>query len=1539
LGGAVVDADANGSSDLLAKLIGDLRPVEPDQAPLLEEARRVVSAALDAGLVPGAGPPASAAATQPSEEPTPAQMLVHRRSVPLSTTGVADAVPAWANGLKATQSLGPFKDPANRDVWLDLFPIVRHVRLVRVAGGVPFLTLPIEVAIRLPERPAPAGSPLKFEIPAGSLWFASQLLDPAAPAGSWTGIQVSAGTISFSGAITSTGEEIVVPAGVTIEVAANTDSETPATGTGPGEDAREANIAVPSQFHLEVASAAKLTVEPSDTARLLAYGFDTTLTPTNATVTYEANLKVLAVALTAAPSPLTVNAVKANAFTLAGSAPITAAAWSLPVAVIEPANLGNASGAGSLLLWLGEGLTGAWPGQPEPVPLTTAILVAAPDSLSLLTGDAQGERIEQQPQLPATEDGSIELRWTPSFDAAFISEAAGVEAVVTEANLNAVLDRPVDLRGEQLSLRADSVAVLLLSTSAGTFLLVEGALAPPSYTNAIGFALVNAMLRVRPPTGIVIYGAYDGTTLQPATVLLAYHLLALDVILPDPYAASYGALRSSLDQEGGNLISVLECQQAESSFGFRLLTGAGAGALRLTATREDPFELDGGANAGADTLALRGVGELEAGAVKAIGDALAFEARRGLMLLDVSTNVDQFGVAWNPASARAANETRFTITGLKFEAEGEDVQLVTLPAVQWEAVETIQDPGPDPLPQWVEFANSGVPTVFSVPTTKLVPVYPTAALNTLVENFAHPQPLASEARFTLPFGMLAVSELRGRTPGEKRSATLTFNRPQQGALEGAHQLRIDAHDSSLSAEQTPALEGFTVQLPVAQPGNRSVLGDTPTDTFNSYLGQASKYRLVPVTRIDLSGYGETLFSDWVNPESLGAEVSQARFDVLIGRTAFEKVELTTTMFPFGAKFMRALVLQRRNNAIITRSDSGWQAVGDGVYEFPESTIVTHPGVVARITNITNILETGQVITVGATEMAAVYFDGDLVLDGAPANPDGTPRLVPAKRQFGFIQVTAGPPISPDQYQELLLQAGPLGGPIDTTINIGSGPQLMRLQRVGVGVTQGMGEPEFAMAGWGAIAFPGGGQWSVAQIEGPLEAPTAVAQDTGLPIIRYGPAGKPPSPSYPYRFADPVDLTQPSNPKRDYALLHGMETQRALFLRPQMEATNPTRITSTEPGSIADPYGLGTATGLYPTPDKAVPFPSSNWALEVSPSGQYKLDLPSPFPAGVGRRTMRQAGSVSSDVDYTAAQITYTLDTSQAVPWQFRLDEAVKIMSSGSLGDLIKLQSNVVSAADIATQFQKPKLELGGALSVVEDLLTILADIGITGTLSTLMTNDWSLKAALKVPFVDATGEPFQIPPLVPNPEIKFDETEAKVELELAPSADKAAFSLAGQPLFGIQSVPDLYVASIIKLEIQISTEAGTVYSLLLGIGLAYEFDAGPFEFKGLFALTFVGFVGDTVLGFGIGFLLELEAELEPIVKVTITLEGQLALVDACRGTGNDTKYGAAKLTFGVEVSVCLVFSISFEVSTTASEVISGPGAPACPLPDVLPNAS
>ena len=105
---------------------------------------------------------------------------------------------------------------------------------------------------------------------------------------------------------------------------------------GPGQDARDANVAVPPRLHLSVGAGAQLTIDAADTARLLAFGFDTTLAPTNGPVVYNHELNILTVPLAAQTSPFTVNHVSATAFSVAGTAAITSAAWGLPVAVHRP---------------------------------------------------------------------------------------------------------------------------------------------------------------------------------------------------------------------------------------------------------------------------------------------------------------------------------------------------------------------------------------------------------------------------------------------------------------------------------------------------------------------------------------------------------------------------------------------------------------------------------------------------------------------------------------------------------------------------------------------------------------------------------------------------------------------------------------------------------------------------------------------------------------------------------------------------------------------------------------------------------------------------------------------------------------------------------------------------------------------------------------------------------------------------------------------------------------------------------------------------
>ena len=71
---------------------------------------------------------------------------------------------------------------------------------------------------------------------------------------------------------------------------------------------------------------------------------------------------------------------------------------------------------------------------------------------------------------------------------------------------------------------------------------------------------------------------------------------------------------------------------------------------------------------------------------------------------------------------------------------------------------------------------------------------------------------------------------------------------------------------------------------------------------------------MPVTRIDFSGYGESLFSNWRNPTDDPVAVSQARFDVLVGRTAYEVVQVRSILYPYAVRVVRTITIDSLNIA-------------------------------------------------------------------------------------------------------------------------------------------------------------------------------------------------------------------------------------------------------------------------------------------------------------------------------------------------------------------------------------------------------------------------------------------------------------------------------------------------------------------------------------------------------------------------------------------------------------------------------------------------
>jgi hypothetical protein len=1539
-------ADKSRLLDRLTMLTGDLRAVAGASPKTLEQARLAVARAVASPEHPE--PYVRAASVRPAIElntlsaehragieaavdavigkaAEASPFLVARREVPLQMASIHGDMPDWTAGRAIDSSLGPFLDSVGRPVWIDLFQIVKQTRLVRSPGATPFLTLPLQDLTTTKNH---------FTLPAGSVWIASQQIAAGAPAGSYTGLLIKGGTLSFSNSLPVAGGEIVVPAAVSCTLELTLDPGTAPSGTGPGEDARRSSADVPKSVTFVFSSSgAKITSVAK--ASLKVYGSTVKLEPTTDPPVYvEDAARIFVVAKTTART-FAVNDVQSDELLPAGSAEIRVAAWTLFVAIVSPASLGNAAGAGGLALILNDGLTLRWKGQKAAAPAGRVTLIVDTGLVTLLALKARSlgahETIPLWSKRPGEPHSSqVDLRWPARFPLRFFSGTSGVELLMVFGSLKANFDRPVTVTGKRVFLQSKNALILYVASGPFTGVILEAILDPPPAVKALAFAIANSVFRTTPATTLLLVAGYDGVQSPAGGVAIEFGLQFLIPTLPDPYAGNINVPWDQLRER--QTFGALDALVFWSPAGPPLLTYTfPSNAVAATA---DAAPVTAPVTAPVPAPAAPVTAPIAEAPVKKDGTTAAAATGQtgGLIMLDLSTNVDRFGVAWFGSSRQTV-----AVESMYLVSPSRSVYIVTVPAVQWEPVHTeTQLPAPSPpFPTLVTFADNGGPTAIGVQSVQLVRIAPKPALDFLVANFTTaPVPQPAAARFTLPFGIEAFSTLKKPGAAGARGATIDYNCPKfaDESVHGGYQISIRAVDPA--APDSPSLEGSTavrtdnlrqsgLPLPTPPPP-RSVLDTDVDGIFNDYFAAGKKTAQVPVTRLDLSGYGESLFSRWVNPADNAVAVSQARFDVLVGRTSLEVVQVRSILYPYAVRVVRTITIQRKNSGIVARRDSGWQASTDGEYHFPGVGMITHPGVVQRIRNVTNIRDTGQILhlTSGA-EMAGVVFDGDLVIENAVKG--STPAGVPARGQIGYVQLkpTGETNLTPQEYADLIEKAGPMGGNIDCTFNVGNSGQLMKLGRVGVGVTAG--GDQFVMTAWGSPQFPQGGQWSFLRQKGAGTAPEVVDKALGIPLVRAGAAPAPPPMSSPYRFADPGDLSTPDTPRSDYGIVHATGTQRVFFPRPKIEGgTN--KITSTQTPILADPYSLANSVGYFPRLDAAIPFPDANYALAIA-GGNYHLELPRPsFPVTIGQRTISEAAGVRTYVDYAGSTATVVIDTAKAVPWNFELRDVAFATSAGLLKEVMRMTSTVSAAADIITSLAKPNLTFGSALGVVQKILVFLEKLGFPMPLHVSMTNKLEIKAFLKIPLDEELNK--FMPPGGPE----FDDTDVTVSLVIGSPLAEAEFEFGATMLIPTPFDP-LKAVGRIDVAIKMSTGSGTNLTLTAGAGLGVSFNVAGFGCKAYFLETMFLIAGDTAYGFGCGLLIKGSIDLE-VISVDVSVEAKMAIlmVNAGGTCTAVTIFGVAQVTFAVEVSICWVIDIDFSVSSEVHQNLNG--GP-CALPDVL----
>ena len=609
-------------------------------------------------------------------------------------------------------------------------------------------------------------------------------------------------------------------------------------------------------------------------------------------------------------------------------------------------------------------------------------------------------------------------------------------------------------------------------------------------------------------------------------------------------------------------------------------------------------------------------------------------------LLDVSTNADLLGISFNVFGSNRLAMVRtygveggpaafpLQVQGMDVVSQGRNVRAFTVPEISWEPVfntaPSTKLPGDPPgSSEFVAIApnyypDDGGPTRIYNNSVKLVPLAPIPLSKFILEEFKNQKLNLTSSLFTLPFGMRALATLT-KFVNPLHSPTLEFNQPSfKDNLKGGLQMQFNA--GKLPSDDYPMFNGATSQMNnvlnlMGQPTGSSTLGQTVTLIFNDEFGLKSDPitdRGVPLTRIDLSGYGASMFSNWFNPLAQLAQTSQAKFDVWVGRTAHEVIQVRSLIEPYKIRVVRTIILYRTMSGYVYRVDTGWKPESDGRFDSsyymkdPNDANKTlglfanyeiHPGVVKGLFNVQNIIEadnqfktvthihpneyylsdnnitmlndTGANITKPVL-MQMVFFDADVEIEGVvQGHVNGR---VPSRRIMGFVQIAPrGIPLSKEAYQALLsYQPIPLGGDIDCVINIGQtdpktaqAGQQMRLNRFDVNnsLAANGSDVVFAVAARGSVILPKDGSWSTVQHLRGTGVVSPLPAQLPVPLVRSGALSyqvtnqhvkqvQPDITQSLLRIANPMELLRsPTTSSVNYGFLHSTSTQKALFLTP------------------------------------------------------------------------------------------------------------------------------------------------------------------------------------------------------------------------------------------------------------------------------------------------------------------------------------------------------------------------------------------------------
>jgi hypothetical protein len=177
------------------------------------------------------------------------------------------------------------------------------------------------------------------------------------------------------------------------------------------------------------------------------------------------------------------------------------------------------------------------------------------------------------------------------------------------------------------------------------------------------------------------------------------------------------------------------------------------------------------------------------------------------------------------------------------------------------------------------------------------------------------------------------------------------------------------------------------------------------------------------------------------------------------------------------------------------------------------------------------------------------------------------------------------------------------------------------------------------------------------------------------------------------------------------------------------------------------YALMTAVGIFPKASNCIKVPKNNYKLEIQGGGGFKLILPfdgnkfsiTPFTRNLTNSPPVRTYAEYADDQGNPTEITININSLASPSWSFRMSPVSVVLDYAPFDKLTRIVGNLEGHNGVKTKIvqeenKSPRIVFGSVLSPIQEIVTILRDLGLPSPITMDFGNAGSDNKKFKLGF-------------------------------------------------------------------------------------------------------------------------------------------------------------------------------------------------------------